>query len=62
MVRKYARLLEEQEICYKTGEIWTINDVPNTWRKKTQTKVEEDGYTFDEEGHAVKKEEEKAAE
>ena len=40
MVRKYGRLLEEREINEKTGEIWAIQDVPNTWREKTRAKVD----------------------
>lgn len=52
MVAKYSRLLEEREINYNTGEIWAIQDVPKTWRKKTETKVIADGYYFDEDGTA----------
>lgn len=54
MVRKYGRLLEEREINEKTGEIWAIQDVPNTWREKTRVKVEADGYEFLEDGTAQK--------
>ena len=36
MVKKYARVLENREINSMTGEIWSINDVPNTWKKKTE--------------------------
>lgn len=52
MVKKYSRLLEERIINDNTGEVWAIHDVPNTWRAKTRTKVEEDGYYFDEDGTA----------
>ena len=52
MVNKYARHLENQDINDNTGEIWTINDVPKTWRKKTEAKVIADGYHFDENGVA----------
>lgn len=52
MVNKYARHLEERDINEKTGEVWSINDVPNTWRAKTQTKVIADGYYFDVDGTA----------
>lgn len=52
MVRKYVRLLEEREINHNTNEVWTINDVPNTWREKTRTKILADGYIFDEDGTA----------
>ena len=52
MVNKYARHLENQDINDNTGEIWTINDVPKTWRKKTEAKVIADGFYFDENGVA----------
>ena len=60
MVQKYSRLLEEREINYNTDQIWAIQDVPKTWRKKTEQKVIADGYYFDEDGTAypVPKEEE----
>lgn len=50
MVQKYSRLLEEREINYNTDAIWKIQDVPKTWRKKTEQKVIADGYHFDEDG------------
>ena len=53
MVQKYSRLLEEREINYNTESIWTINDVPKTWRKKTEAKVIADGYYFEEDGTAM---------
>lgn len=52
MVKKYARVLENREINSMTGETWSINDVPNTWKKKTEEKVILDGYHFDEDGTA----------
>ena len=52
MVKKYARLLEERIINDNTSEVWSINDVPNTWRSKTRAKVEADGCYFDEDGTA----------
>lgn len=52
MVQKYSRLLEEREINYNTDKIWAIQDVPKTWRKKTEQKVIADGYHFDEDGTA----------
>ena len=52
MVNKYARVLENREINNATGEVWAIQDVPNTWRAKTQTRVISDGYYFDEDGTA----------
>jgi hypothetical protein len=56
MVAKYSRHLEERDINEKTDKVWTIMDVPNTWRKKTEAKVIADGYEFLEDGTAVKKE------
>jgi len=50
MVNKYARHLEERDINVKTNEVWSINDVPNTWKNKTQIKVVNDGYYFDNDG------------
>ena len=58
MVNKYARLLEERIVNDKTGYVWRIMDVPRTWRGKTEQKVLSDGYTFDEDGTAIKEEEE----
>lgn len=52
MVKKYTRLLEERQINTTTEEVWAINDVPNTWRARTRTKVEADGYFFAEDGTA----------
>ena len=52
MVQKYSRLLEEREINYNTDKIWAIQDVPKTWRKKTEQKVVADGFYFDEDGTA----------
>ena len=52
MVQKYSRLLEERDINYKTGNVWAIQDVPKTWRSKTEEKVIEDGYYFAEDGTA----------
>ena len=54
MVNKYAHVLEERQINDRTGEIWTINDVPKTWRKKTQDKIEADGYLILEDGTVEK--------
>lgn len=59
MVKKYARLLEENAINFKTGNIWAINDVPATWRERTRNQVIEDGFMFDENGiayHTLKSE------
>lgn len=53
MVKKYARVLESREINSMTGEVWAIQDVPNTWRSKTEAKVLADGYVFLEDGTAV---------
>lgn len=56
MVNKYARLLEERIINDKTGSVWAIQDVPRTWRSKTEEKVLHDGYEFDEDGTVIPKE------
>lgn len=53
MVNKYSRLLEERIVNDKTGSVWAIQDVPKTWRGKTETKVLNDGYIFLEDGTAV---------
>lgn len=58
MVNKYARVLEAREINVNTGEVWSIYDVPNTWRKKTEAKVISDGFYFAEDGTAYPKEDE----
>ena len=50
MVQKYSRLLEERDINYNTMSVWAIQDVPKTWRKKTEQKVIADEYHFEEDG------------
>ena len=52
MVKKYSRLLEERQINSTTDEVWALQDVPNTWRSKTEAKVIADGFYFDEDGTA----------
>ena len=52
MVNKYSRHLEQRDINVNTGNVWSINDVPRTWRTKTEQKVFEDRYYFDEDGTA----------
>ena len=39
MVAKYVRVLENREVYDKTGNIWTINDVPKTWRSNVEKKI-----------------------
>lgn len=58
MVKKYSKALENWEINAMTGEVWVISDVPNLWRTKTIAQVEKDGYTWDEDGHAIPRVEE----
>lgn len=58
MVKKYAKALENWEINPMTDEVWVISDVPNLWKTKTIVKVEADGYTWDEKGHAIRRVEE----
>lgn len=62
MINKYAHVLEERQINDRTGEIWTINDVPKTWRKKTQDKILADGYIILEDGTVEKAPEEESEE
>ena len=52
MIRKYSRILEERQINNATDEVWALQDVPNTWRSKTEAKVIADGFYFDEDGTA----------
>lgn len=54
MVKKYTRILIQREININTGETWCLGDVPNTWRARTKAAVEADGYTWDENGCAIK--------
>ena len=54
MVAKYKRLLIQRETNVATGETWSIFAVPNTWRARTKAAVEADGYTWDEDGTAIK--------
>ena len=58
MVSKYTRLLEERIVNDKTGYVWRITDVPRSWRSQTEQKVLSDGYTFDDDGTAIKGEKE----
>jgi len=52
MVNKYAKHLENRDTNVNTGSVWSLFDVPNTWRSKTEAKVIADGYHFDEDGTA----------
>ena len=52
MVAKYASHWEERDINVNTNKVWAIQDVPRTWRSKTEVKVIEDGYYFAEDGTA----------
>lgn len=54
MVKKYTRLLIQRETNVNTGEVWALQDVPNTWRARTKAAVEAEGYTWDEDGTAIK--------
>ena len=54
MVAKYVRVLKNREIYDKTGNIWTINDVPKTWRSKVEIQIVEDGYVIEEDGTVSK--------
>lgn len=50
----YRRYLEQRSIYSKTGKVWTIDDVPPTWREETRALVIADGYEFLEDGTAQK--------
>lgn len=50
MVKKYVRALEERQINTRTGEIWTIDDVPNLWRSKVEQQIAADGYIILDDG------------
>lgn len=52
MVNKYSRLLKERIINEETEKVWAIQDVPRTWRNKTENKVIADGYHFIDDGTA----------
>lgn len=54
MVAKYVRVLEEREINPNTKEVWTIYDVPKTWRSKTEKQVLADGYVILDDGTVEK--------
>ena len=54
MKKKYVRALENREINSRTGEIWTINDVPNAWKAQVEAQIEADGYVIQEDGTVVK--------
>ena len=36
MAKFYGTKIRNQEINPKTGEAWTLNDVPKLWRKATE--------------------------
>lgn len=57
MVAKYVRVLEEREVNSNTDEVWTIYDVPKTWRAKTEKQILADGYEILKDGTVVKIEE-----
>lgn len=55
MVNKYVRVLESREINERTGNVWSLYDVPNTWRAKVEQKVLADGYEFNGDGTVKEK-------
>lgn len=57
MVKKYVKALEGREINTRTGEIWTVYDVPATWRAKVEQQITADGYIIQEDGTVIKEEE-----
>lgn len=56
MVKKYVKALEGREINSRTGEIWTIYDVPNTWKAKVEQQIAADGYIILDDGTVAKPE------
>ena len=54
MVAKYVRVLENREINPNTDEVWTIYDVPKTWKAKTEKQIKADGYEILEDGTVYK--------
>ena len=52
MINKYSKHLESRDININTNSVWAIQDVPFTWREKTEAKVISDGYYFDSDGTA----------
>lgn len=55
MVNKYVKALENRELNSRTGEIWTINDVPTVWKSKVEQRIEDDGYVVDTDGTVIPK-------
>ena len=53
MKSKYVRVLEERDINSKTGEVWKITDVPETWRAAVAAQIDADGYIIDEDGTVI---------
>lgn len=56
MVKKYVTALEGREYNSRTGEVWTIYDVPNTWRARVEKQIKADGYIILEDGTVDKPE------
>ena len=54
MVKKYVKALEGREINTRTGEIWTVYDVPATWRAKVEQQITADGYIIQADGTVIK--------
>jgi len=61
MVSKYVKVLEGRELNTRTGEIWKIDDVPSTWRKKVEKQIIADGYVILEDGTVEKESEDVAS-
>lgn len=53
MVKKYCTDLEARNINSKTGEIWTIFDVPILWNAKVRKQIATDGYKILDDGTVV---------
>ena len=44
MAQVYASLIEEHAICPKTGEAWSIQEVPARLRESVLSILKEDGF------------------
>lgn len=58
MVKKYVKALENRELNSRTGEVWSIYDVPSAWSQEVERQIIKDGYRILEDGTVVPKEDE----
>lgn len=62
MVKKYVKALENRELNSRTGEVWSINDVPSAWSQQVERQIIKDGYRILDDGTVVKREEKEEVE